>query len=297
VSTESISARYAELDLWPTEQAVAAMLDAQREAVAAVQSQTGAIAKAAEAAAGRLADPKGRLVYAGAGTSGRLAVQDGVELGPTYDWAEARTAYLLAGGEAAVMASVEGAEDNVAAGEKAMAAIAPTADDVVIAVSASGTTPFTVAAVRAGAAAGALTIGIASNAGSPLLAVVDHPITLDTGAEVIAGSTRMKAGTAQKITLNLLSTAVMLRLGRVYNGLMVNMRLSNDKLRRRAVEMVGEITGVDKAAAAAALGQADGDIKLAALIARGATPEAGGLALAAAGGNLRIAIGKTGEKR
>ncbi len=292
LSTESISARYADLDLWPTVDAVAAMLDAQREAVDAVGSQTGAIARAAEEAAARLADPKGRLIYIGAGTSGRLAVQDGVELGPTYDWAEARTAYLLAGGAAAVMASVEGAEDNIAAGEQAMAGAAPGAGDVVIAVSASGTTPFTVAAARAGAAAGALTIGIASNAGSPLLTLVAQPIVLDTGAEVIAGSTRMKAGTAQKIALNLLSTAVMLRLGRVYNGLMVNMRLSNDKLRRRAIEMVGEIAGVEKAAAAAALEQAGGDIRLAALIALGRTREEGASALDAAAGNLRVAIGK-----
>jgi N-acetylmuramic acid 6-phosphate etherase len=294
LSTESISSRYADLDLWPTEQAVAAMLDAQREAVAAVQTQVAAIARAADEAALRLADPAGRLIYIGAGTSGRLAVQDGVELGPTYDWPEARAVYLLAGGSDAVMASVEGAEDNVAAGERAIGDVAPTAADVVIAVSASGTTPFTVAAARAGAAAGALTVGIASNAETPLLRLVGHPVTLDTGAEVIAGSTRMKAGTAQKIALNLFSTAVMLRLGRVYNGLMVDMRLSNDKLRRRAVEMVGEIAKVDKSVAKAALDQAGGNIKLASLIALGRTPAEATAALAAAKGNLRTAIGGAG---
>jgi N-acetylmuramic acid 6-phosphate etherase len=222
-------------------------------------------------------------------------VQDGVELGPTYDWPEARTAYLLAGGGAAVMASVEGAEDNQVAGEQAMREIAPDAVDVVVAVSASGTTPFTVAAARTGARAGALTIGIASNAGAPLLTLVAHPIVLDTGAEVIAGSTRMKAGTAQKVALNLFSTAVMLRLGRVYNGLMVDMRLSNDKLRRRAVEMVGEIAKVDLPIAQATLDQANGNIKLASLIALGRTPADAAAALARANGNLRTAIGDAGE--
>jgi N-acetylmuramic acid 6-phosphate etherase len=294
LSTESISSRYADLDLWPTERAVQAMADAQLEAVATVQAQAAGIARAAEDAAHRLADPAGRLIYAGAGTSGRLAVQDGVELGPTYDWPEARTAYLLAGGEAAVMASVEGAEDKGAAAEAAMRAIAPGPADVVIALSASGTTPFTVAAARIGAAVGALTIGIASNAGSPLLTLVAHPILLDTGAEVIAGSTRMKAGTAQKVALNLFSTAVMLRLGRVYNGLMVDMRLSNDKLRRRAVEMVSEIAGVENAAAQAALDEANGKIKLASLIAMGRSFAKAEAALAAANGNLRIAIGDAG---
>ena len=294
LSTEAISSRYADLDLWPTAEAVRAMAEAQLDAVVAAQSQAGAIARAADDAAARLADPAGRLIYVGAGTSGRLAVQDGVELGPTYDWPEARTAYLLAGGSAAVMASVEGAEDNQAAGEAAMRDVAPSPVDVVVAVSASGTTPFTVAAARAGAGAGALTIGIASNAGAPLLALVAHPIVLDTGAEVIAGSTRMKAGTAQKVALNLFSTAVMLRLGRIYNGLMVDMRLSNDKLRRRAVEMVGEIAKVDKSVAKAALDQAGGNIKLASLIALGRTPAEATAALAAAKGNLRTAIGDAG---
>jgi N-acetylmuramic acid 6-phosphate etherase len=171
-----------------------------------------------------------------------------------------------------------------------MRTIAPTVLDVVVGVAASGTTPYTVAAVRAARAGGALTIGLANNAGTPLLRTAAHPIFLDTGAEVVAGSTRMKAGTAQKIALNLFSTAVMLRLGRVYQGLMINMRLSSDKLRRRAVEMICEVARVDRPVAEAAIEQADGDIKLAALIALGSTPEQGAASLSAAGGNLRIAI-------
>jgi N-acetylmuramic acid 6-phosphate etherase len=290
MSTELMSARYAELDLWPTQDAVQAMLEGQLAAAAAVQSQTGAIAAAADAAAERLRNGRGRLVYVGAGTSGRLAVLDGVELGPTYDWGGERTAYGLAGGMTALLTSVEGAEDDADAGEEEIRRIGVTADDVVIGVAASGRTPYTLAAVRAAAGAGALTVGIASNAGTPLLEASVHPILLDTGSEVVAGSTRMKAGTAQKIALNLLSTAVMLRLGRVYRGLMVDMRLSNRKLRERAATMICEISGVGRPAAETALERSQGRIKLAALIALGAEPGDAEAALRDADDNLRQAI-------
>ena len=290
MSTESISARFADLDLWPTRDAVLAMLEGHLEAAAVVQSQADAIARAAEDAAARLGDSNGRLIYVGAGTSGRIAAIDGVELGPTFDWSEARVAYLLAGGRDALLSSIEGAEDDASSGEAAMRDLAPVFSDVVIGVAASGRTPYTVAAVRAAAAAGALTIGLASNAGTPLLEAVAHPILLDTGAEIVAGSTRMKAGTAQKIALNTLSTAVMLRLGRVYNGLMINMRLTNRKLQARALEMICEVARVEESTARDALEKAHGDIKLAALIALGGTPQQSAAALEAAGGNLRTAI-------
>jgi N-acetylmuramic acid 6-phosphate etherase len=290
--TEERDCRYADLDLWPTGTAVEAMLDAQRAAVAAVQPQAGAIAKAAEEAATRLSDPAGRLIYVGAGTSGRIAVLDGVELGPTYGWDGERVVYLLAGGKDALLSSVEGAEDDAAAGAREMRGVAPAASDVIVGVAASGTTPYTVAAVSEAHTSGALTIGFANNAGTPLLAVATHPILLGTGAEVVMGSTRMKAGTAQKIALNLFSTALMLRLGRIYAGLMVDMRVSNAKLRHRAVEMVREIAGVDRPAAEMALGNAAGDIKRAVLIALGQTPEQSTTSLRSAGGNLRIALGR-----
>ncbi len=291
--TEDFNSRYAGLDLWPTEAAVQAMIEGQLEAAAAVQSQAAAIAQAAEAAAERLSDPAGRLIYAGAGTSGRLAVLDGVELGPTFGWD--RSVYLLAGGADALMSSVEGAEDDAAEGERAMRDASPARADVVIAVAASGSTPYTLAAIRAAQTGGALTIGLANNPGAPLLQLAAHPILLDTGGEVVAGSTRMKAGTAQKIALNLLSTAVMLRLGRVYAGRMVAMRVSNAKLRRRAVAMVAEIAGVGKNEAAAALALAQDDIRLAVLIACGRSPEQSGAALAAAGGNLRTIMARRGR--
>ena len=293
VSTELISSRYADLDLWSTEGAVQAMLEGQLSAAAAVQSQVAAIAAAADAAADRLKEATGRLVYVGAGTSGRLAVQDGVELGPTYNWGSDRLVYALAGGMEALLISVEGAEDDAAAGEWAVEAAKASAADVVIGLAASGRTPYTVSAVQAAAACGALTIGIASNAGTPLLEAAEHPILLDTGAEIVAGSTRMKAGTAQKIALNLFSTAVMLRLGRIYRGLMVDMRVSNEKLQTRAATMICEISGVGRSAAEKALDRTGGNIKLAALVAIGAEPEDAAAALREAGDNLRIAISRT----
>ncbi|HKX21973.1 MAG TPA: N-acetylmuramic acid 6-phosphate etherase [Rhizorhapis sp.] len=296
MSTEAKGARYADLDLWPTSEAVMAMLEGQLGAGAAVLPQADVIARAADEAAARLRDPRGRLIYAGAGTSARIAVQDGVELGPTYGWGSERTAYLIAGGTDALLSSVEGAEDDVVAGEDAMRGLIPGPHDVVVGLAASGRTPYTLAAVQAALPGGALTVGIANNGGTPLLQMVAHPILLDTGAEVIAGSTRMKAGTAQKIALNLFSTALMLRLGRVYKGLMVSMRASNDKLRRRAVEMVCEIAGVGAPVAQEALARADGDIKLAALIALGCNPAESTALLAAAEGNLRTALRQFGAE-
>jgi len=288
--TETVSARYATLDLWPTSDAVEAMLEGQLAAAAAVRSATGVIAAAADAAAERLRGSDGRLIYVGAGTSGRIAVQDGVELGPTFDWPEARFVYLLAGGKQAITASVEDAEDNAEDGRKLVMDAKVTAHDVVIGVAASGQTPFTLAAVEAARAAGALTIGIAGNAETPLLAKPDFGIFLPTGEEVIAGSTRMKAGTAQKIALNLLSTAVMLRLGLVHGNLMVAMRSGNKKLVQRAMEIVRSIAGGSAEAASAALIQTDGDIRTAVLVARGMSVDGARTALAAAGGVLRQAM-------
>jgi len=219
-------------------------------------------------------------------------VLDGVELGPTFDWPDERLVFALAGGTEALTSSVEGAEDDAEAGAAAVAAARPSLADVVIGVAASGRTPYPVAAIRAGAEAGALTVGIAGNPETPLLAASAHPILLETGAEIVAGSTRMKAGTAQKIALNLFSTALMLRLGRVHAGLMVAMRLSNEKLRGRAAEMVARIGGSDRAAAEAALQQAGGDIRLAALITAGADAERARDALRRSDGNLRTAFGE-----
>jgi N-acetylmuramic acid 6-phosphate etherase len=191
------------------------------------------------------------------------------------------------------MRSVEGAEDDAAAGAQAMVRATIGADDVVIAIAASGATPYTIGALRAAAAAGAVTIAVANNPGAPLFAAARHRILVDTGGEVIAGSTRMKAGTAHKIVLNLLSTAVMVRLGRVYRGLMVDMRASNAKLRRRAEAIVREIVRCGESEAARFIAQADGDVKTAVLLGLGLDPGEAARLLRHHGGNLRKTIAES----
>jgi N-acetylmuramic acid 6-phosphate etherase len=287
--TEVADPRFVEIDRWPTLLAVEAMLEGQLAAVASLYSQMGSVAAASEAAAARLFRG-GRLVYAGAGTSGRIAVQDGVELSPTYNWPEARLVFVLAGGIKALSASAEGAEDNRedAIDQIRRADIGP--NDVVIGVAASGVTPFTVAAIAEARARGALTIGISNNAATPLLTGSDHPLLADTGSELIAGSTRMKAGTAQKVLLNILSTATMLRCGLVYKGLMVNMRVSNEKLAVRARAIVRELTGVEPAVADRAMTASGGIIKNAVLIASGVEPGRAEELLRSNKDNLRAAL-------
>ena len=292
--TETVDPRFADVDRWPTVSVVETMLEGQLAAIAALKDQTGAIAAAAEAAALRM-HQGGRLVYAGAGTSGRLAVQDGVELTPTYNWPSDRLVFLVDGGTGALMRSVEGAEDNVEVARDEVAAAEVGPDDVLIAVAASGRTPYAVAALEAARAHGALTIAIANNPGTPLLAAAEHPIVADTGAEIVAGSTRMKAGTAQKAALNMLSTAIMLRCGLVHRGLMVNMRISNEKLAQRARRMVATLAGIDEPRAADALELAGNDLRRAVLIARGLSPQDAAERLARAGGDLGDALASLGQ--
>lgn len=296
MSTETADPRFADVERWPTLSAVEAMLEGQLAAIAALKGQTDRIAAAAEDAAARLRKG-GRLVYAGAGTSGRLAVQDGVELVPTYNWPSDRLVFLLAGGADAMTRSVEGAEDNVetARAEALAAEIGP--DDVVIAVAASGRTPYAVTVLEIARERGALTIAIANNPAAPLLTPADHAIVADTGSEIVAGSTRMKAGTAQKAALNILSTAIMLRCGLVHRGLMVNMRASNEKLRHRARRMVATLADTDETEAASALAQADNDLRRAVLVARGLSPEEAAKRLAHAGGDLGVALAGTSAAR
>jgi N-acetylmuramic acid 6-phosphate etherase len=294
--TEQSDPRFAEIDNWPTAVAVAAMLDGQAEAIAAVRSQSDAIAEAAEAAAALLKGG-GRIAYAGAGTSGRIAIQDGIELGPTFGWPEARLVYLMAGGMDALTHSVEGAEDDADAAHTAVAAHGIGAGDILIGVAASGRTPFTIGAIEAVRAAGGMTIAIANNPGSRLLSAADYALVADTGSEPIAGSTRMKAGTAQKAVLNILSTAIMLRLGRVYRGLMVDMVISNEKLLNRAVGIVQTLAECSQSVAFSAIETAGRDIRQAVLIAMGQSPAAASELLAAHNGILRDAIERLGTDR
>ena len=288
--TEQFSPRYLDLDAWPTSEVVAAMYEGQLAAAAAVRGALDAIAAAVDDAVPPLRRG-GRIVYVGAGTSGRIGVQDGTELPPTYGWPSDRVIFSMAGGLGALVQSVEGAEDNEDAGAQAMADAGIGADDVVIGLAASGTTPYTIGALKAAGGLGAMTIAIANNPGTPLLEVARHPILVETGPEVIAGSTRMKAGTAQKIVLNLFSTAVMVRLGRVYRGLMVHMRASNIKLKRRAERIVREIVNCSAEDATRLVEQADGDVKTAVLLGLGLNATEAAQILARHDGNLRSAIG------
>ena len=288
MDTEGRLERYRDADRWPAEEALAAMLDNQQGAFVAVRNALPALARAVKAAAARLGDT-GRLVYAGAGASGRLAVQDGVELHPTFGWPHDRLIYLIAGGEAALVRSVEGAEDDAAAGRTAAQALALGPADVAIAVAASGTTAFTRAVQAAARESGALTVAFANNPEAPLLAEAEIPVLLHTGPEFLAGSTRMTAGTAQKIALNLLSTGLMLELGRIYQGLMVNMVPANAKLVRRSQRIIQAITGCSPAAATEAWEASGHDIKLAVLLLDGFERSDAVAALAAARGDLRRA--------
>ncbi len=292
METEKLSPRYAGLDAWEADEILDALIEGQLAAVAAVRAARGAIAEAAHAVEERLRQGGGRLIYAGAGTSGRLAVQDGAELPPTFGWPRERLLLLIAGGDEALVQAVEGAEDEAATAVDLIQRHDVGRSDVLLAVAASGTTPFTLACLTEARDRGALTIGIANNAGTPLLAKADHGIWLDTGPEAIAGSTRMKAGTAQKIALNLLSSLVMIRLGRVFDGLMVDVQATNAKLVRRSETMLVHLTGCSREEAQAALERARGSVKLAVLLLNGCDVAAAEEALARSGGRLREALAR-----
>jgi len=286
MATEEVDPPFADLDAWSLASAMEAMWEGQLAAVAAIGRALPAITAATNAAREALGD-HGRLIYVGAGTSGRVAVQDGAELTPTFAWPQERLHFIIAGGESAFVASVEGAEDDAVDAVKQIDAARLSQNDVVIAVSASGTTPFTEAALREAGAHRAVTIGVANNPGTALLASAKYPVLVETGRELIAGSTRMKAGTAQKVVLNLISTGIMLGLGSVYRGMMVNMQPTNAKLKRRAETMVGRIAGCNETQAARALDQAVGDIKTAALLVLGYDQAEAESILASHKGNLR----------
>jgi N-acetylmuramic acid 6-phosphate etherase len=241
-----------------------------RLVAAAVAHEEERIARAVEEIAGRLSRG-GRLFYAGAGTSGRIAMLDAAELPPTFGVESSLVQVLMAGGERAFLAAAEGAEDDEAAAAEAVNRNV-TAGDALVGIAASGTTPYTAAAVRRAKELGAFTAGVTSAPDSPLARNVDIAIVAQTGPEVIMGSTRMKSGTAQKLILNAISTGVMVRLGRVYSNLMIEMPVTNEKLHRRGVRMVELAAGVSREAAEEALREADGVVKLAAVMAKRRVP-------------------------
>lgn len=294
METERPSPRYSGIDAWDPSDILDAMIEGQFAAVAAVRTARPSIEQAALAMAARL-KLGGRLIYAGAGTSGRLAVQDGAELVPTFNWPRERLLLLMAGGRDALLQSVEGAEDAVEQSRALVQQHAVGADDVLIAVAASGSTPFTLSCLREAKARGALTVGIANNRSTPILTEADHPIWLDTGAEPIAGSTRMKAGTAQRVVLTLLSSLVMILLGRVFEGLMVEMRGANRKLARRSENILMQLSGRRRDRVRMALNTAGGDLKLALLLLHGLKREEAIDVLRRSGGQLRQALSLIGK--
>jgi N-acetylmuramic acid 6-phosphate etherase len=296
MDTERPSPRYSGIDLWDPHDVLDAMIEGQFAAVAAVRAVRPALARAALAMETRLRDG-GRLVYAGAGTSGRLAIQDGAELMPTFSWPRDRLLLFIAGGEGAMVQAAEGAEDEIEHALELVRRHHIAGQDVLIAVAASGTTPFTLACLREAKRSGALTIGVANNSGTPLLEEAEHPICLETGPEPIAGSTRMNAGTAQRIVLSLLSSLVMIRLGRVYAGLMVDVQASNAKLMERQENMLLHLTGRSSKAVRQALKRAHGSVKLAVLLLEGCDMEEAERVLDRSGGQLRAAIALLAEGR
>lgn len=290
LNTESPSHEHASLDEYPVAQLVNVFIDDQQRAIAAVRAAHQAIARAVTAAVPRI-EAGGRLVYVGAGTSGRLGLLDSVELYPTFSWPKERAVALLAGGATAVYEAVEGAEDDREQGAIDLKRAGVTANDVVILIAASGGTPYVMGALELARTVGALTIGIANNPLAPVTTNAEIGITLDTGAEVISGSTRLKAGTAQKITLNTFSSALMVRLNKVYGNLMVDVKPTNAKLIRRSVALTVLATGTDEATARTTLESCGYQVKVAIVaIARGVPVREAEQQLIKSKGSVRAAL-------
>ncbi|GLX18952.1 MULTISPECIES: N-acetylmuramic acid 6-phosphate etherase [Streptomyces] len=293
LTTEAFRPELAEIDRLPTLEIVRTMNAEDATVPAAVAAQLEPIAAAVDAIAERMARG-GRLVYAGAGTAGRLGVLDASECPPTFNTDPAQVVGLIAGGPGAMLRAVEGAEDSRELAAADLTALALTRDDTVVGVSASGRTPYAVGAVEYARTRGALTVGLSCNAGSALAAAAEHGIEVVVGPELLTGSTRLKAGTAQKLVLNLISTVTMIRLGKTYGNLMVDVRATNEKLRARARRIVALATGAPDAEIEAALAATGGEVKDAVLVVLGGVdgPEAARL-LAESGGHLREALART----
>ena len=290
LNTETPSANHTQLDEYPTDQLVLTFIDDQINAVNAVRAASAQIA-AAVAAATPLIARGGRLVYVGAGTSGRLGLLDSVELYPTFSWPKDRVVALLAGGRQAMFEAVEGAEDSREQGAADIAALNLSALDVVLLLAASGATPYVLGALQEARLSGALTVGFANNPNAPVTMQADHGVTLDTGPEVISGSTRLKAGTSQKIALNTFSSALMVRLNKVYGNLMVDVKPTNAKLYKRCINLTVHATGASEAVARQTLEACDYQVKVAIVaIKKDVSVEQAQQLLADTSGSVRKAI-------
>lgn len=288
--TESQNPRTTDIDSLPTLEIVQRINDEDAKIAAAVQQALPQIAQAVDAIAERMSRG-GRLIYVGAGTSGRLGILDAVECVPTFNTDPSQVVGLIAGGYGAIVRSVEGAEDDADGGRADVLALSLTPDDAVVGIAASGRTPYVLGALAAATEIGALTVGISCNVPAAVLDAAQIAIGVPVGPEVITGSTRMKAGTAQKLVLNMLSTATMVRLGKVYGNLMVDVRATNEKLVDRARRIVAQIAAVPYDEAARLLDASGDEVKVAIVMAkRGVAADEASHLLDVAGGRLRAVI-------
>ena len=289
LATEQVRADLHDLDLWPVADQVDALLADHVHAAEVARAAGPSIAAAVEAIATRMADGHGRLIHVGAGTPGRLGILDASEVPPTFG--SDRVIGVIAGGPRATGSALEAVEDDGDAGAADVVALEVGPGDTVVGVAASGRTPYTIAAVETARARGALTVAVVSNPASPLAEAAELAIEVLSGPELIAGSTRLKAGTAQKIVLNTLSTLVMVRLGRTFGNLMLDVQASNHKLRQRRISIVMAATGADRPAVEEML-HAAGDEPRTAILAllTGMDATAARTALESAAGDLRVAL-------
>ncbi|WP_406515384.1 N-acetylmuramic acid 6-phosphate etherase [Streptomyces sp. NBC_00873] len=290
LTTEAFRPELAEIDRLATLEIARIMNGEDQSVPSAVAARLPEIAAAIDGVAARMARG-GRLIYAGAGTAGRLGVLDASECPPTFNTDPSEVVGLIAGGPSAMVTAVEGAEDSKELAAADLDGLDLTPDDTVVGISASGRTPYAIGAVEHARAKGALTIGLSCNADSALGAAAEHPIEVVVGPELLTGSTRLKAGTAQKLVLNMLSTITMIRLGKTYGNLMVDVRASNEKLRARSRRIISLATGASDAEIEAALAATDGEVKNAILAILGQVdgPTAATL-LSASDGHLRAAL-------
>ena len=290
LSTEQADTARGDLDLLPTLELVRAMNAEDRRVPEAVAAQAERIAEAVDGITARFRRG-GRLIYLGAGTAGRVGVLDASECPPTFGTDPGMVVGLIAGGDVAIRSAVENAEDDDRAAAESLRALDLGEDDTVVGISASGRTPYVLGGLGYAREVGALTVAIAANAGSAIGAAADIPIEVVVGPEFVTGSTRLKAGTAQKLVVNTLSTLSMIRLGKTYRGVMVDLRATNEKLRARSVRTLIQLSGTSQEDAVRALAEADGSVKLALLMLfTGASAETAAPTLEASGGVLRDAI-------
>lgn len=290
MTTESVNPDTKDIDTLSTLALVQRINDEDKKVALAIEAELPHIAAAIDAIVKRM-QRGGRLIYAGAGTSGRLGVLDASEMPPTYSVPRGVVIGLIAGGPTALTNSIEGAEDDPEQGHADLHALQPTANDVLVGLAASGSTPYVLGALAEARECGMLTVSIACNRPAPIHTIADIAIAPLVGPEVISGSTRMKAGSAQKMVLNMLSTGVMIRLGKTYGNLMVDVQASNIKLQARARRIVAQATGLDLHAATLLLSQCNGEVKTAIVAALAqVSPAVARERLVQAGGVVRPAI-------